>query len=352
MIVPPVLHVLPLTTIRKQRTLPVPGRITVELNQRVRPRDVVAEAEIAPRHQFIDVAHMLGVDPREVSRHLAKERGELVERGEVIAGPVGIARRTVRAPNDGRIVAIVEGRVLFELRSEPLLVQAGIPGEVVATDGLTSVTIETTGALIQGVWGNNRQDFGVMRIIGEGPRDRLLTDQLDTGLRGAILIAGICDHPAPLYQAKELTLRGLVLGGLSAELIPVAERLPYPVVILEGFGSLPISPPVYELLSTSRGREAGLDAHLPGPYDTQRPEIIIPLPVVNPVDLPEDLIPFTPGVRVRVTRAPYQGMVGIVQRILPQVVGYPSGVLARSAVVDLDVFGRTNVPLANLEILQ
>jgi hypothetical protein len=352
MIVPPVLHVLPLTTIRRQRTLPVPGRITVELNQRVRPRDVVAEAEIAPRHLFIDVAHTLGVDLREVSRYLTKERDERVEKGEVIAGPVGITRRTVRAPNDGRIVAVVEGRVLFEIRSEPLLIKAGIPGEVVASDGLTSVTIETTGALIQGVWGNNRQDFGVMRIIGEGPRDRLLTDQLDTGLRGAILIAGICDHPAPLYQAQELALRGLVLGGLSAELIPVAERLPYPVVVLEGFGSIPISPPIFELISTSRGREAGLDAHKPGPYDAQRPEIIIPLPVVNPVDLPEEIIPLSPGVRVRVTRAPYQGMVGIVQRILPQAVSYPNGVLARSAIVDLDVFGRTNVPLANLEILQ
>jgi hypothetical protein len=316
MVVPPVLHVLPLTTIRRQRTLPVPGRVTVELNQRVRPRDVVAEAEIAPQHQFIDVAHMLGVDPREVSRYLTRERDERIEKGEVIAGPVGIARRTVRSPEDGRIVAIMDGKVLFEIHSEPLLLKAGIPGEVVATDGITSVTIETTGALIQGVWGNNRQDFGVMRIIGEGPRDRLLTDQLDTGLRGAILIAGICDHPAPLYQARELTLRGLVLGGLSAELIPVAERLPYPVIILEGFGSLPISSPVYELLSTSRGREAGLDSLLSGPYDSQRPEIIIPLPVVNPVDLPEDLIPLNPGVRVRVTRAPYQGMVGVVQHIL------------------------------------
>lgn len=352
MFLPQVLHVLPLTTIRRQRTLPVPGRVTVELNQRVRPRDVIAEAEITPRHEFIDVASTLGIDPREVSRYLTKERDERVDKGEVIAGPVGITRRTVRAPEDGRIVAIAEGRVLFEIRSDPLLLRAGIPGEVVATDGLTSVSIETTGALIQGIWGNNCQDFGVMRIIGEGPRDRLLTDQLDTGLRGAILIAGICDHPAPLYQARDLALRGLILGGLSAELIPVAEQLPYPVVILEGFGSIPISPPVYELISTSRGREAALDGHMSDSFDAQRPEIIIPLPVVNPVDLPEDLIPLKPGIRVRVTRAPYQGMVGLVERILPQAVSYPNGILTQSAVVDLDVFGRTNVPLANLEILQ
>ena len=79
MFVPPVLHVLPLTTIRRQRTLPVPGRITVELNQRVRPRDIVAEAEIAPRHQFIDLSRILGVDPREVSLYLTRGRDERVE---------------------------------------------------------------------------------------------------------------------------------------------------------------------------------------------------------------------------------------------------------------------------------
>jgi len=352
MIVPQVVHLLPLTTIRRQRTLPVPGRITVDLNQRVRPRDVVAEAEITPHHRFIDVARTLGVDPRQVSRYLIRERDERIEKGDVIAGPVGITRRTARAPDDGRIVAISDGKVLFEVHSTPLVLRAGIPGEVVATDGLISVTIETTGALIQGVWGNNRQDFGITRMIGESPRDRLLTDQLDTGLRGAILIAGLCDHPAPLYQARELALRGLILGGLAAELIPIAERLPYPVVVLEGFGPLSISQPVYELLSTSRGREAGVDASFKGINDSQRPEVILPLPVVNPVDLPEDIILLTPGVRVRVTRAPYIGLVGLVDRILPQAIVYPNGVLARSAVVDLDVFGKTNVPLANLEVLQ
>ena len=352
MILPKVLHVLPLTTIRRQRILPMPGRITVDLNHRVRSRDLIAEAQVSPRHLFVDVAKILGIDARDVARYLTRDKDERIEKGEVIAGPVGIARRTVKAPSDGYIVAIVEGKILYGVRSDPFLLIAGIPGEVVHTDGSTSVTIETTGALIQGVWGNNQKDFGVMRIIGEGPRDRLLTDQLDSGLRGAVLIAGICDHPAPLYQASELSIRGLILGGLSAELIPIVERLPYPVVILEGFGPIPISPPAYELLSTSRGREAALDAQSPEPYNSQQPEVIIPLPVVNPVDLPEDIVTLTPGVRVRATRAPHQGIVGTLERVIPQTVNYPSGILAKSAIVDLDIFGRTNVPLANLEVLQ
>jgi hypothetical protein len=326
--------------------------VIVNLNQRVRSRDIVAEADLSPRHVFVDVAKMLGIDPREVSRYLTRDRDERIEKGEVIAGPVGITRRTVKAPEDGQIVAIAEGKVLYGVRSDPFLLMAGIPGDVVHTDGVSTVTVETTGALIQGVWGNGRKDFGVMRMIGDGPRERLLTDQLDVGLRGAVLIAGICDHPAPLYQASELSIRGLILGGISAELVPIVKQVPFPVVILEGFGSIPISQPAYELLSTSRGREAALDAHTPEPYNTQQPEVIIPLPVVNPVELPEEIFTLAPGLRVRATRAPHQGVVGIIERILPQAVNYPNGILAKSAIVDLDIFGRTNVPLANLEVLQ
>jgi hypothetical protein len=41
-----------------------------------------------------------------------------------------------------------------------------------------------------------------------------------------------------------------------------------------------------------------------------------------------------------------------VREVLQRAVGYPSGILARSARVDLEGIGTTNVPLANLEILQ
>lgn len=351
MYLPRVLNVSPLTTIRRDRSLPVPGRILVDLNQRVRPGDVIAEAEVSPRHQFLDVARLLGITAREVPRFLSREIGERIDKGEIIAGPSGVARKIVRAPHNGAVVAVSGGKVLFEIRSEPFLLRAGFPGEVINVEGNQTVMLETTGALIQGVWGNGRQDFGIMRIVGNGPRERLITDQLDMSTRGAVLVAGICDHPAPLFQAKDLSVRGIILGGLSAELIQVAKRLPYPIVLLEGFGATPINRPAFELLSTSRGREAALDARPASPYEARRPEVIIPLPVVNPVGVPEELIQLSRGVRVKVTRAPHQGLIGIVETVLSHAVTYPNGIMAKSARVDLDIFGSTNVPLANLEVL-
>jgi hypothetical protein len=215
-----------------------------------------------------------------------------------------------------------------------------------------SVTIETSGALIQGVWGNNRQGYGVMRVIGTGPRDRLLTDQFDIKLRGAILVAGICDDPAPLQHARELSVRGIILGGLAADLIPIAQGMPYPIVVVDGFGSIPLNQAAFELFTTNRGRDAAIDGRPIEKYDSHRPEVIIPLPVVNPTDIPEDLIPLAAGIRVRVTRAPNAGEVGIVEEVLDKVMSYPNGVMTRSARVNLEFTGSTIVPLANLEILQ
>jgi hypothetical protein len=348
----PLTHVLPLTIVRRERRLPIPGAVTVRVNQKVQAADVIAEAELTPRHAFLDIARSLAVPRQEIDQHITRKEGDRVEAGEVIAGPVGFARRTVRAPANGRVVRIKEGRVLFAFRGRRLELQAGFPGTVTATDGTSVVSLETTGGLIQAKWGNGRQDFGVMRLIGEGPSSSLQTGQLDINLRGAVLVAGTCDHPAPLHQATELAVRGVILGSISSELIPVTRRLPYPLVVLEGFGRLPINEAAYNVIASNVGREAAIDARPPTPYSTRKPEIIISLPATRESDLPDEVILLESGVRVRVLRRPNQSQVGVVQELLSEVVAYPSGVRARSAVVALETEGPITVPLANLEVLQ
>lgn len=191
-----------------------------------------------------------------------------------------------------------------------------------------------------------------MRMVGEGPADRLKTDQLDVNLRSAVLVAGICDHPAPLHQATELSVRGVILGGLASDLIPVAQRLPYSIVVLEGFGERPINAPTFHLLSSNIGREVAIDGQQPRPYQLQRPEVIIPLPATRDIELPDEVIPLKLGVRVRVVRAPHQGEVGAVQSIIDQAVEYPSGIRAMSAKIELAGGNIVAVPVANLEVLQ
>lgn len=349
---PSVTHVVPMTTIRRERVLPVPGSIVVRVNEKVQAADVVAEAEIEPQHFYLDIARGLGLAPSEAGRYLSRKKGDRVDAGDVIAGPVGLTRRTVRAPADGHIAAINNGRVLLEARGELFQLRAGFPGVVIATDGAQRVTVETTGSLVQGAWGNGKSDYGVMRVVGDGPAARLQTTQLDVNLRGAVLVSGVCDHPAPLHQATELSVRGVILGAMPAELIPLARRLPFPVLLTEGFGDRAINTPSFALFMSHVGREVTIDAGTEWPQPGQRPEIVIPLSTTRPVGLPEEVIPLKPGVRVRILSDPYLGEVGVIKSVLKQAIIYKSGIRAKSAAVEIEGIGTTNVPLANIEILQ
>lgn len=347
-----VTHVLPMTTIRRQRLLPVPGAITVRVNEKVQASDVIAQAEVNAKHYFLDIARGLGVSVSEAPRHIRCQTGERVEAGDVIAGPVGVTRRTVRAPAEGRVAVIQDGKVLLEARGELFQLTAGFPGVVIGTDGSRSVTLETSGALIQGAWGNGKQEFGVMRVVGDGPDERLQTNQLDVNLRGAVLIAGMCDHSAPLHQATELSVRGVILGSMPSDLIPATRRLPYPVLLTEGFGQRPMNSVAFGIFTSNVGREVAIDAGGGLPQPGQRPEAVIPLPSSRPVSLPDEAVPIKRGVRVRILKPPHLGEVGVVKQVLKNIVTYPSGIRTRSVEVEIDGQEVANVPIENVEILQ
>jgi hypothetical protein len=348
----PLTHVVHMTTIRRELSLPVAGAVVVRMNEKVQAGDVLAEGEPASRYYSLDLSRALGLPAREAVKHVRRERGERVDAGDVLAGPVGVTRRTLRAPAAGEVIGLQEGRLIFEARGAVVALRASFSGVVVGTDGLQSVTLETTGALVQAVWGNGKQDTGVMRQVASTGGDKLEPEQYDLSLRGAVLLAGICSHPGALQQAAELSIRGLILGSLAADLVTQVRRLSFPILVTEGFGEIPMNSAAFSLLTTNVGREVTVDGRVGGPYSLQRPEVIIPLPAGRQVALPDEVVPINPGVRVRVVQPPHIGAVGIVREVPARAVAYPSGVLARSARVELEGSGPALIPLANLEILQ
>jgi hypothetical protein len=322
------------------------------MNEKVQAGDVLAEAEPASRYYTLDLSRALGLPAKEAVKHVRRDRGERADAGDVLAGPAGVTRRTLRAPAAGEVVGIQDGRLIFEARGAVVALRANFAGVVVGTDGVQSVTLETTGALVQAVWGNGKQETGVMRQVAATAGDRLEPSQFDLSLRGAVILGGICTQPSVLQQAAELAIRGLILGSLAADLVPLARRVSYPILVTEGFGEIPMNSAAFSLLTTNVGREVTVDGRIGGSYSLQRPEVIIPLPAARQVALPDEVIPISPGVRVRVVQAPHLGAVGVVREVPTRAVAYPSGVLARSARVELEGFGPAMIPLANLEILQ
>jgi hypothetical protein len=347
----PVTHILPLASVRRERVLPVPGRITVRLEQKVNPLDVVAEANYGAEHLLIDVARRLGLQPAAAQRLIQVKAGDLLSKGDLIARQTRLTLQTVQAPSNGRVVLAGAGRVLMEVGETTFELHAGIPGTVTRQISDRGVEIKFNGAFVQGVWGNGQMNIGLMLPVLSAPEEPLVAKQLDISLRGSVLLAGNCSDPAALKTAGELPVRGLILGSLSPALIPLAMQVHYPIIVVDGFGQRPLNAAAYKLLTTNAKRETTLNADL---FDRQtglRPEIFISLPVTEELPPLRAAETFAPDQTVRLTRDPHIGMVGTLVSLRPGLMKFPNGLRAVAAEVRLDTGEQVLIPLANLEVL-
>ncbi len=347
----PVIHVLPLITIHRERLLPVPGRVTAHVDQKVTPLDVVGEAHYGQRHLLIDVAATFGMAPEAAQRLIKVKSGDLVTEGDPIAQRNGLIPQTMRVPVNGRIILVGSGRILMEAGDGVFELRAAIPGRVTRQISDRGVEITFNGALVQGEWGNGQLGLGLLLPIVSKPDEELTINMMDVSLRGSVLLAGYCNDPAALKAAGELPARGMILGSISPALIPLAMQMPYPIVVVDGFGLKRMDGAAFLLLTTNARREVTLNAE---PFDRQtgvRPEILIPMPVTEDPPLPRDGEAFASGQPVRLTRAPNVGGVGILAALLPGLTELPSGLRAAAAEVTLDSGELIVVPLANLEVI-
>jgi len=347
----PVTHILPVTIIRRERVLPTPGRVVVRRGQRVNPVDAIAEANLNPEHILFDLARGLGIRSSEIKQYIQCGAGENVSEGDILAGPVGVARRVVRATHSGRVILIRDGKLLLEIESPPFVLRAGLQGVVSSLIPERGAIIESTGALIQGVWGNGRVDYGLLHVLAKNPEELLTSDHLDVSIRGSVIMAGFCGEAETLQTAGELPLRGLILSSMASSLIPLANKMEYPIIVLEGFGLLPMNSTAFNLLSTSHRREISLNAEKMDRFANTRPEIVIPLPTAENATEPRESLVFSTDQRVRIVRAPYKSQIGTIKTLRPGMKVPPSNVRAPAAEIGLESGETVVLPLANLEVL-
>lgn len=345
----PVTHILPVTTIQRERLLPVHGTVLARRGQKVSPTDVIAEANLNPEHILLDVARGLGLPPAKADKLIQRKVGEMISENDVIAGPASLGR-VVRTPRPGKLVVASNGQVLIEVISPPYELVASMPGVVIELIPDFGAVIATTGALIQGVWGNGLIDFGLLNVGMNAPDDLLTASQLDVSLRGSIFLGGYCRDEAALKAAAELPLRGLILPSMEAALVPTALKMPYPILLTEGFGRIAMNSIAFKLLTTSERREVSVCAEAMNRLKGVRPEIIIPLPASG--DLPVETDFFINGQQVRVLRAPYMGQIGILTTVHRGLTSLPNGISTHAGDVTLESGKTILLPLANLEVLE
>jgi len=352
---PPETRVMPLTLLRRERMLPAPGDVLVQAGARVEPADVVAEAEVGGQFRVFDIARHLRIPPAKAIRYLKKEQDDEVKVGEVIARGPGILPRQVKSPVAGTIVGIDQrdGRVVIEVASKHVELHAFIKGVVGNVLGNWGVVIETPGALIQALWGIGGEAYGVLAVMTESPGEPLKASSIDIKAHRSLVVGGGWVIESAFEQAQQLQLRGMIVGSIDSGLIELAKRMPFPIVVTEGVGQLPMAAPIFELLKAQDGREVSISATTRTRWGAQRPEILIPLPSETRPPLPPTIgAPLTAGARVRVVRGPHTGKVGTVAAVPARAQRIETGTRVHGVEVLLASGATVFVPFANLELLR
>jgi hypothetical protein len=347
----PVNHIIGLTSIVRERLLPIEGTVLVRLNQKVSPNDVIAEAKWAREHVLLDVARILHISADAADRIIkCKVDNHLAASAEVAVGR-GLFPRSVTAPREGKVVAVGGGQVLMEVGETKIELRAGIPGTVIEIIQNRGAVIRTAGTLVQGVWGNGRIDSGSLVNIAEKPDGVLTVNRLDVSLRGSILLACMIQDAETLKAANDLPVRGLILSSLSAALIQQAREMRFPIMVTDGIGSLPMNSAAFKLLSTNAKRDVTLNAEVYDRYSGARPEVIIQLPINSEPSAPNAVETFATGLQVRMRRPPAIGMIGSIVSLPSGLTTLPSGLRAPVAEVKLENGEIIIAPLVNLEVV-
>lgn len=343
-------HLLPLTLIRRTRLLPAAGTVLVHPGQKVNSAEIIAETHLTGQHTLIDVRKALRLKRADdAEKAVERKPGEAVQENDILAQSKGLFARILRSPVSGRVVSTHGGRVLIESPGSSLRLKAGMAGKVVDVIPDFGATIETSGALLQGVWGNDRFDQGLLLVVSRAADEELTQERMDVSMRGTVVVGGHCSQADVLLMAGDMPLRGLILSSISAELLPLAASQTYPIVVIEGIGSMPFSNNAYKILTSNDRRDTCLKANLFRPYAGERPEVIIPLPAsASP---PGELSEIRAGKVVRIIGSPAKSQVGIILQIIPGLTRLPSGINAACADIRLENGEMVTAPLANLDLL-
>jgi hypothetical protein len=347
-----------LATIRRERRLPpgAIGEVMVREHQRVEASDVLLRGAVPGDFIIINALERLGLrDPDDFTQEMMEYPvGELVAEGEVIASKGrGRGGRTIKAPTDAVLARVEGGQIILQVNPRPVEIRAMCPGDVTSVRGNNEVLLETVGALIQCAWGNGKRAYSTYKPEPSEGIESIKGEALMQQYRSTAIITTRPLLSASIFSAAiEQEVKGIIAPSMHADLREAALKQPIPIILTEGFGEQQMSEIVYNLLRDNIGRPAMIDAIEPARWAPGRPEIVIPLPSGgSPPPAPEADQPLREGVVVRVTRAPYAGMVGRIRRVSDTPRPVENGLRLAGAEVQLPTGRTVYVPLANLEML-
>ena len=368
----PGLRVSPATTVRKERRLPIAGKVLVEQGAHVRADDVIARADLPGDVSIVNVVNQLAIQTSDLGRYMLKAEGDTVAKGDILAETkpfIRFFRSLVRSPVSGTIETIshVTGQVLLRAAPQPVEVRAYIDGTVIEVHPNEGVVVETSGAMIQGILGIGGEVAGEIAVVAKGPDTTIGPDDLSDNLAGKIVVAGSLITSEVYARAAEIGIAALICGGfhdrelralLGYDLgvaITGHEDLKPILIMTEGFGNIAMAKATFELLAKHAGQRASANGATQIRAGVLRPEVIIPTDGASAAEHASDrpaAAGLMEGTPVRIIRQPDFGQLGVVASLPSGVEAVESEAKVRVVQITLDGGKVVTVPRANVEAIE
>lgn len=366
----PGLTVTERTIVRRRRVLPLPGKVLVSSGDRVRADQSVARAELPGKVYPINLANQLSIAPDEINEYLVKKEGDLVQKDEILAENKPLIKwfkTEIRSPITGTIESLstVTGQVLLREPPRILDLLAYIDGNVVEVIPRQGVVVEATCSLVQGIFGIGGEIWGEIAIAVKAPDEALSPGHLLPSMKGKIVVGGSFLSAETMAKAKEYGVAGLVVGGIHDKdlrallgydlgvAITGTEHVGFTLILTEGFGTIPMAPKTYKLLSAHAGQKASISGATQIRAGVIRPEIIIPK---DSAGVSAGLQAQREGIRigdpVRIIRDPLFGKIGEVSALPPDLTKIPTESEVRVLEVKFADGSRAVIPRTNIEVIE
>lgn len=359
--------------VRKERILPLKGKVLVTKGTKVKAEDVVAETLLPGKVVPFNLANKLGVTPAQLEKYIKIKPGDQITKQSILAENsglfgLGIFKSEVRSPVDGEVESIsaVTGQVLLREPRIPVQVRAfldGIITDVIPDEG---VVIENKSAYIQGIFGIGDETTGELMLLAETPDDEIDAGKINDSCKGKIIIAGSFVPFHVIEIARKHGVKAIITGGIDDQdikkllgydigvAITGHENIGLTIVCTEGFGKITMAKKTFDLLKQYSGHKASVHGHTQIRAGVIRPEIIIPLDFTEDelVSKEASMPILENGTLIRIIRQPHFGTIAKVTALPEELTKVESETLVRILEAEFDDGTRIRIPRANVEVIE
>ena len=366
----PGLKVLKSTNVRKERRLPIKGKVNKIIGDQLTPDEIVATTDLPGNVQIIKVASQLNIGPVDIFDILKVKTGDKVLKGDLIAqtqGLFGMFKSELFAPINGTIESIsdVTGQLIMRESPIPVEIDAYMSGAVTEVIDNEGVVIKTHAAFIQGIFGIGGEARGNIEVLVNGRDEELTENLLNESHSGKIIIGGSFISLNAFKKAMKLNIAGIVVGGFNyfdlediigytlGVAITGSEDIPTSLIVTEGYGKIQMGQQTYDLLKSHDKEFASINGATQIRAGVIRPEIVIPynensssgeISSASEKGIQKDSL-------VRVIRAPHFGSMGRVLDLPHKLHKMESETMVRVAIIDVNGEKYT-IPRSNLEMVE